>query len=65
MQAEYIACHEATGQVVWLKNFILRLKVVDSISKPLLLYCDNESAVFYSNNNKSSAATRHIDIKYS
>jgi hypothetical protein len=62
MQAEYIACHEATGQVVWLNFFILGLKVVDSISKPLLLYCDNEPAVFYSNNNKSSAATRHIDI---
>jgi hypothetical protein len=38
--------------------------VVGSISKPLLLYCDNEPTVFYSNNNKSSAATRHIDIMY-
>jgi hypothetical protein len=63
MQAEYMACYEATGQAVWLKNFIPGLKVVDSISKPLLLYCDNEPAVFYSNNNKSSAATKHIDIK--
>jgi hypothetical protein len=64
MHAEYMACYEATGQAVWLKNFIPGLKVVDSISKPLLLYCDNEPAVFYSNNNKSSAATKHIDIKY-
>jgi hypothetical protein len=50
--------------VVWLKNFIPGLKVVDIISKPLLLYCDNEPTVFYSNNNKSSDATRHINIKY-
>jgi hypothetical protein len=64
MQAKYMACYEATGQDVWLKNFIPGLKVVDSISKPLLLYCDNEPAVFYSNNNKLSAATKHIDIKY-
>jgi hypothetical protein len=64
MHAEYIACYEATEQAVWLNNFIPELKVVNNISKPLLLYCDNEHSVFYSHNNKSSAATRHIDIKY-
>ena len=64
MQAEFIACFEATGQAVWLKNFLPGLKVVDSISKPLTLYCDNEPAVFYANNNKSSVAARHIDLKY-
>ena len=63
MQAEFIACFEATGQAIWLKNFIPGLKVVDSILKPLLLYCDNEPAVFYTSNNKSSAAAKHIDIK--
>jgi chaperone required for assembly of F1-ATPase len=34
MQAKFIACYEATGQVVWLKNFILKLKVIESISRP-------------------------------
>ena len=29
-----------------------------------MLYCDNEPAVFYASNNKSSAAAKHIDIKY-
>ena len=64
MQAEFITCYEATGQAVWLKNFIPGLKVVDSISRPLVLYCDNEPAVFYASNNKSSAVAKHIDIKY-
>jgi hypothetical protein len=63
MQAEFIACYEATGQAIWLKNFILRLKVANIISIPLVLYCDNESIVFYSTN-KSSVAARHINIKY-
>jgi len=40
------------------------LKVVDSIEKPLKLYCDNEPAVFYAHNNKSSGAAKHIDIKF-
>jgi hypothetical protein len=52
------------GQVVWLKNFIPSLSVIDTISKPLVLYCDNEPVVIYSSNNKSSGATKHIDIKY-
>jgi hypothetical protein len=38
--------------------------VVDNISGPLTLYCDNKSAVFFLSNNKSSGATKHIDIKY-
>ena len=40
------------------------LKVVDDIHRPLKLYCDNESAVCYAHNNKSSGAAKHIDIKY-
>nr|AAV24758.1 putative polyprotein [Oryza sativa Japonica Group] len=64
MQAEYVACYEATGQAIWLKNFILGLRVVDSISKPLKLYCDNKPAVYYASSNKSSASAKYIDIKY-
>jgi hypothetical protein len=42
MQAEFIACYEATGQAVWLKNFIPGLKVTHSITKPLKLYTINQ-----------------------
>ena len=38
--------------------------MVDSIEKPLKLYCDNEPTVFYAHNNKSSGAAKHIDIKF-
>ena len=64
MYAEFVACYEATGQVNWLKKFMLGLKVVDDIHKPLKLYCDNNPAVCYAHNNKSSGAAKHIDIKY-
>ena len=40
------------------------LKVVDDIHRPLKLYCDNEPAVCYAHNNKSSGAAKHIDIKF-
>ena len=64
MYAEFVACYEATGQVNWLKKFIPGLKVVDDIYRPLKLYCDNNLAVQYAHNNKSSGAVKHIDIKY-
>jgi hypothetical protein len=64
MYVEFVACYEATGQVNWLKKFIPSLKVVDDIYRPLKLYCDNNPAVQYAHNNKSSSATKHIDIKY-
>jgi hypothetical protein len=64
MQAEFVACYEATGQAVRLKNFIPDLKVIDSITEPIMLYCDNHSVVFFSSNNKSSGASKHIDLKY-
>ena len=64
MYAKFVACYEATGQVNWLKKFMPGLKVVDDIHKPLKLYCDNNPAVCYAHNNKSSGAAKHIDIKY-
>ena len=64
MYAEFVACYEAMEQVNWLKKFMPRLKVVDDIHKPLKLCCDNEPAVCYAHNNKSSGAVKHIDIKF-
>ena len=64
MYAQFVACYEASGQVEWLKKFIPGLRVVDSIQKPLRIYCDNEQVVFYAHNNKSSGAAKHIDIKF-
>ena len=37
---------------------------MDSIERPLKIYCDNNSAVLYSNNNRSSMKSKHIDIKF-
>ena len=58
MYAEFVACYEAPWQVERLKKFIPGLRVVDSIQRPLKMYCDNEPAVFYAHNNKSSGAAK-------
>ena len=64
MQAEVIACYEATGQAVWLKNFVSGLRVIDSISKPLTMYYGNQVAVLFSSNNKPTDGSKHLDLKY-
>lgn len=62
MEAEFIACFEATIHALWLKKIIPGLGIVDS--KPLKIYCDNSSAVFFSKNDKFSKGAKHMDIKY-
>jgi hypothetical protein len=64
MYAEFITCYEALGHAMWLKLFIPSLRVIDGIRKPLTIYCDNKAAVFFSHNNKSSGASKHIDLRY-
>jgi hypothetical protein len=64
IQAEFLSCYMVVGQAVWLKKFVPGLRVVNSISRPLTLYCYNKSTVFFLSNNKSSDAAKHIDIKY-
>jgi hypothetical protein len=64
MQAEFVSCYDATGQAVWLKNFISRFKIVDSISRPITMQCDNQAAVFFCANDKLTGASKHIDLKY-
>ncbi|RDX69043.1 hypothetical protein CR513_51902, partial [Mucuna pruriens] len=55
MKAKFVSFFEATSHGVWLKSFIYRLKVVDFVSKPLKLYCDNSAAIFMAKNNRSAS----------
>ena len=63
MAAEFIACYEASNHGVWLRNFVTELRIVDDIERALKLFCENKSTVLYSNNNRSSSKSKHIDIK--
>ena len=41
MEVKLIAHHQAMSQAIWLRNFISSLKIVNSISKPIKINCDN------------------------
>ena len=64
MAVEFVACYEASNHGTWLKNFVTGLQIVEGIERPLKLYCDNKSVVLYSNNNRSSTKSKHIDTKF-
>ena len=64
MEAEFVACFEASSHALWLQNFVSGLGVVDSIAKPLRIYCDNTATVFFSKNGKFSSGLKHMDLKY-
>ncbi|KAJ3686752.1 hypothetical protein LUZ61_015916 [Rhynchospora tenuis] len=64
MAAECVACYETSLFGIWLQNFVTGLRIADTIQAPLKMYCDNNSAVMYANNNRSSANSKHIDVKF-
>ena len=64
MHAEFVACYGAAVQATWLRNLISELSIVDSITRPILLYCDNLAAVLFTKNNKNILGSKHMEIKY-
>ncbi|WVZ16815.1 hypothetical protein V8G54_009797 [Vigna mungo] len=64
MEAEFVACFEATVHALWLRNFVSRLGIIDSIARPIRIYCDNSASVFFSKNDKYSKGAKHMDLKY-
>ena len=64
MKAEYVTCYEACCHAMWMRNFISALGVVDSISRPLKLFCDNSIVVAFSKNTRSISRSKHIDVKF-
>ncbi|KAK8366286.1 hypothetical protein V6Z12_A02G111500 [Gossypium hirsutum] len=64
MKVEFISCFKATSHGVWLKSSIFGLRLIDSISRLLMIYYDNSAIVFMAKNNKSGSRSKHINIKY-
>src|SRR4051812_43361507 len=63
MAAEFVACFEASNQGLWLRNFVIGLRILEGIERLLKIYRDNNFAVMYKNN-RSSSKSKHIDIKF-
>jgi hypothetical protein len=59
-EAEFIAATHALKEACWLCIFIG--EVFRPLERPITVYCDNQSALIISKNNKYQGHTKHINI---
>ncbi|PKH98827.1 hypothetical protein CRG98_049693, partial [Punica granatum] len=63
-EAEYIAASDAAKEAVWIRNFVIELGIVPSISSPVELYCDNTKAIDQAKEPMSHQKSKHIERRY-
>ena len=61
-EAKYVATAIHCTNIVWIKHLLKGMK--EEITEPMIVYCDNTSAINISNNPVMHAKTKHIAIKY-
>lgn len=61
-EAEYIAAHDTTKEVVWARGLLKQLNVEQI--QPTVLHCDNAAAEQLIKNPVYHRRTKHIDIKF-
>ena len=61
-EAEYVVASINCTNIVWIKHLLKGLK--GEITKPVILYCDNISAINISRNPVMHTKTKHIAITY-
>jgi len=64
MEAEYIAASEAAKEGVCLREFLVALKVVESASQPVTIFCDNMSAIKAAKDPKFHSKSKRIEGRF-
>lgn len=64
MEVEFVSHFEVTSHGVWLKSFIVGLRLVISSRGHEDYIYDNSIVVFLAKNDKSEGQSKHLNIKY-
>ena len=64
MEAKYVASSEAAKVAVWLRNFLLDVKVVPSLQSAIVIYCDNSRVAANAKEPRAHSKDKHIERKY-
>lgn len=62
-EAEYIAMSECARSLMWIRNFLNELHLIEAVHS-VPLYCDNRSAVAQVLHDTITERVRHVDIKF-
>lgn len=61
-EVEYVVASINCTNIEWMKHLLQGMK--KEVTEPMILYCDNKSAINVSKNLIMHAKTKHIAIKY-
>lgn len=61
-EAKYVAIVINCTNVIWLKHLLFGMK--EEVKEPVVIYCDNTSAINITKNLVSHIKSKHINIKY-
>lgn len=62
MEAEYVSMADCTAEIIWQLQLFKELSV--EIERPVIIYCDNQSALALADHDTKHSRTKHIDIQY-
>ena len=63
MKFEYITTSKASKEVVWLRKFLLGLRVVPLVVLPLVMFCDNSKVAAQCKEPRNHGNDKHIKRK--
>ena len=61
-KSKYVTVTHAEMEVIWIRMFLG--DILHPLTKLVVLYCDNQSAIAVAKNDQYHACTKHIDIWY-
>ena len=61
IEAEYIDAIEGMKEAIWPRGLVSELGLQQDV---LVIFCDSQSVVHLTKNNKYHSRTKHIEIKY-
>lgn len=54
----------AVHEVIWLKMFLREINLLDLLIEPVIINCDNKSAIDFAKIRVENNRTEHIDVAY-
>jgi hypothetical protein len=61
-EAEYMAISATIQEMKWIRNLLIELNILTDLTP--ILFCDNQSAIAISQNDKFHNRTKYIDIRH-
>jgi Reverse transcriptase (RNA-dependent DNA polymerase) len=63
-QSELMALGDCTAELLWIRNFLIELGVIDKDQVPAVIKCDNRSTVHIASEDLANTKTKHIAVNY-